>query len=100
MYVCAPLVVTAPPFSTTVPAASVVRDKRLCVDPTAPPNVVAPLPFTVSVLLLAARSAFTVPANAIAVPLSTVFAPSVTASDQVCVPVVASVPDTVTPPPP
>src|SRR5437773_341299 len=49
LYVWAPLVVTAPPPRTVLPAASVVRLTSGVAAPTAPPNVVVPPVFTVSV---------------------------------------------------
>ena len=69
------MVVTEPPLIAVVPPASVVRLASAAVLPTAPPNVVVPLSFTVRLC-----APFTVLAKVLPTPVRTVAAPSVTAS--------------------
>src|SRR5262245_33912195 len=48
LYVWAPVVVTAPPLSCVVPAASVVTEVKAVPPPTAPPRVVIPAVLTIN----------------------------------------------------
>ena len=73
------MVVTAPPLIAVVPAASVVRIARALVPPTAPPKVVVPPSFTVT-LRAVAFSESSVLAKVTPSPLKVVFAFTVTAS--------------------
>ena len=90
------MVVTLP-VSVVVPPALVVTDVSAVVPPTTPPKVVAPVVFTARVC-----PPFTVELREIArlpVLASVVAAPRVTASFQVCVPVVVTLPVNVVVPP-
>ena len=90
LYVCAPLVFTAPPLSATVPGASVVMLVSAALAPTTPLKVVAP-----AVLTARAFAPFTVLPKEMAPEAelaSMVSAPRLTASLKVCAPVVRNRP--------
>src|SRR6516162_2463922 len=90
LYACAPLVVTLPPLSAVLPAASVVTLVRAELPPTAPPNVVVPAVFTVRL-----KAPSTVPPNVTfpeLIEVNVVFAPRLTASLYDCAPLVVTLP--------